>query len=102
MALVEFGPGVLYVTRTDVANSTPINIGFANEFSFDVKVNVKELFGQNQYPLAVAAGTKKITLKAKAAHAQQIHLSLRDNSRFQQTLFAGARSCDKFGKALGA
>jgi hypothetical protein len=75
MGIQEFGPGVLYLTRTDVANSTPVNIGFANEFSFDVKGNIKELFGQNQYPLAVAVGTKKVTLKVKAAQISGLALN---------------------------
>lgn len=65
--LNAFGPGILYVTRTDIQNATPINIGYANEFSSDFSGNVKELYGQNQYPLDVARGTVKITGKAKAA-----------------------------------
>ncbi|KAF2991157.1 hypothetical protein OGR47_02685 [Methylocystis sp. MJC1] len=65
--LNAFGPGILYVTRTDIQNATPINIGYSNEFSTDFSSNVKELYGQNQYPLDVARGTVKITGKAKAA-----------------------------------
>jgi hypothetical protein len=67
MAFAVFGPGALYLTRTDIPNATPINIGYANEFSLDETGEVKELFGQNQYPLAVARGTIKATGKAKAA-----------------------------------
>lgn len=62
-----FGPGSLYVTRTDLTNQTPLNIGFCNEFSIDLSADTKELYGQNQYPLAVARGTIKATGKAKAA-----------------------------------
>jgi hypothetical protein len=65
--LNAFGPGILKITRNDIANATPIDIGYANEFSFDFAGNIKELFGQNQYPLDVARGTVKITGKAKAA-----------------------------------
>ena len=62
-----FGPGILVATRTDIANATPYNIGNAQEFSFDFKANVKELFGQNQLPLDVARGTVKVSGKIKAA-----------------------------------
>src|SRR3974390_323214 len=62
-----FGPGILILTRTDVANSTPVNIGFANEFSIDFSGNIKELFGQNQLPLDAARGTIKVAAKAKSA-----------------------------------
>lgn len=62
-----FGPGYVWATRTDVANSTPINIGYAQELSIDFNANIKELVGQNQYPLDVARGITKIQWKIKAA-----------------------------------
>jgi hypothetical protein len=72
MAFAIFGPGSLYVTRTDVQNSTPVNIGYSQEFSLDESAETKELFGQDQYPLVVARGTIKITGKAKAAELSAI------------------------------
>lgn len=62
-----FGPGFLIGTRTDIANSTPVNIGKANEFSLDFAFNQKELYGQYQFPLTVARGVAKVTGKVKAA-----------------------------------
>jgi hypothetical protein len=62
-----FGPGILILTRTDVANATPVNIGFCNEFSYEMSGDQKELFGQNRLPLLVASGTMKCTGKVKAA-----------------------------------
>lgn len=62
-----FGPGILYITRTDIANSTPVNVGFCQEFSYDLAYTTKELYGQNQFPLLVARGTAKATGKIKAA-----------------------------------
>jgi hypothetical protein len=62
-----FGPGSLYLTRTDITNATPVNIGFANEFSLDETAETKDLYGQLQYPLVTARGTIKATGKAKAA-----------------------------------
>jgi len=67
MAFAVFGPGSLYLTRTDVPNSTPINVGYVQEFSLDESGEDKQLFGSYQYPLAVARGTIKCTGKAKAA-----------------------------------
>lgn len=67
MTMTPFGPGSLYVTRTDIANATPVNIGYAKEFSLDFDPDTKQLYGQNQFPLAVARGTVKSTAKAKAA-----------------------------------
>lgn len=65
--LTAFGPGAIIVTRTDIANSTPVNIGFAQSLNLDISGNLKELFGQNQYPIDVARGTVKITAKINAA-----------------------------------
>lgn len=62
-----FGPGILWLTRTDIANGTPVNVGFVNEFSVDISFDTKQLFGQNQYPLLAARGTAKATGKVKAA-----------------------------------
>lgn len=62
-----FGPGALIVTRTDVANSTPVNIGYAQSMAIDFSGNVKELYGQNEFPLDAARGTVKATAKIKAA-----------------------------------
>jgi hypothetical protein len=62
-----FGPGILWLTRTDLALQTPGNIGFINEFSTDISFETKELFGQNQFALLSARGTAKSTGKMKAA-----------------------------------
>lgn len=65
--VAAFGPGALYVTRTDIANSTPVNIGYAQELTVDLNYNFKELFGQNQFPLVTARSTAKASGKIKAA-----------------------------------
>jgi hypothetical protein len=70
-----FGPGSLYITRTDVATQTPVNIGYAQEFSYDETAEVKELYGQNRYALLTATGTVKATGKIKAATVSGIALN---------------------------
>lgn len=62
-----FGPGSLWVTRTDIANGTPVNIGYVNEFSLDFSFETKQLYGTNQFALLAARGTAKTTGKIKAA-----------------------------------
>lgn len=63
----QFGPGILICTRTDITNGTPVNVGYANEFSIDFAGTTKQLFGQNQLPLVAARGTIKVTGKIKSA-----------------------------------
>lgn len=65
--MYSFGSGVLIGTRTDIANATPVNFGLVQEVTIDEQAGVKELYGQYQYPLAVARGTIKTTGKAKVA-----------------------------------
>lgn len=62
-----FGPGIVIVTRTDLATPVPVNVGYAQELAIDFTGTTKELFGQNQYPLVQARGTIKATGKIKAA-----------------------------------
>ena len=64
-----FGPGILILTRTDLPNQTPYNVGFVNEFSYDFGFDTKQLYGQNQFALLAARGTAKTTGKIKAATA---------------------------------
>lgn len=65
--LAAFGPGILIVTRTDIANAPAVNVGFVQEFSIDTTATNKELYGQKKFPLVVAQGTIKATGKFKAA-----------------------------------
>ena len=62
-----FGPGILIVSRTDIAIPAPVNVGFANEFSIEAAGTTKQLYGQFQWPLAVARGTITGTGKFKSA-----------------------------------
>lgn len=65
--LAIFGPGILIATRTDLTINTPINIGYAQELSFEFSGSNKQLYGQNQLPLVAARATVKPTAKFKAA-----------------------------------
>lgn len=67
MPFAIFGPGIIVVTRTDIANQTPVNVGYAQELSLDLAGSTKQLYGQNQIALVAARGTVKATGKFKAA-----------------------------------
>jgi hypothetical protein len=62
-----FGPGILWLTRTDIVSATPVNVGYINEFSTDFTFETKQLYGQNQFALLAARGTAKTSGKMKAA-----------------------------------
>lgn len=67
MAFAAFGPGILIVTRTDIAVPIAINVGYVQEFSIDLAGTTKSLFGQKQFPLVAARSTIKATGKFKNA-----------------------------------
>jgi hypothetical protein len=70
MALYTFGTGTLFAVRGDIANATPVKFGALQEASVEFSAATKELYGQNQFPLAVARGKAKITGKAKFGQIQ--------------------------------
>ncbi len=59
-----FGSGVLIGTPS---GGSPINFGLAQEVSLNVQATTKALYGQNNFPVAIGAGTRKMTGKAKLA-----------------------------------
>lgn len=89
-----FGSGVLQGFRTDVANSTPVNFGLVQEVQFDLSLTSKELYGQNQFPVAVARGTAKLTGKAKVAAISGLAL----NSFFFGQSIAAGQTATSFGE----
>lgn len=62
-----FGSGLLYGTRNDTTGNTPRRFGTMQDVSIDFDGEIKELYGQFQYPVDVARGKTKITGKAKFA-----------------------------------
>jgi len=71
-----FGSGIMWaiplidIAGNNVATPTPVPFGAMQDVSIDISHTVKELYGQNQYPLAIGRGTAKITGKAKQASIQ--------------------------------
>ena len=69
-----FGSGSCFGTST-AANSTPERFGALQGISLDISFNLKELYGQNNFPLTVARAGGKITGKASNASFQARQLN---------------------------
>ena len=66
---VNFSSGNLYGVRTDsaIAVPDPVFFGVLQDVSLDFDGQLKELYGQSQFPQDVARGQIKVTGKAKTA-----------------------------------
>ena len=67
MAQYEFGSGILYGRSLDNSPATPTRFGVLQGVTIDFAFSQKELYGQKQFPVALARGTAKITGKADFA-----------------------------------
>src|SRR5579859_4294479 len=68
--MFEFGSGTLWgfpAGGNTAANPTPMKFGTLQDVSLDISGDVKQLYGQKQFPEAVACGKGKITGKSKFA-----------------------------------
>lgn len=62
-----FGIGALWGTRNDVSGIGPDQFAILQDNSIDFSFELKELYGQLQFPVDIARGKGKITGKAKMA-----------------------------------
>jgi hypothetical protein len=82
-----FGSGVMTGVRTDVSGTvTPSQFGTLQEGSIEFGASSKALFGQFQFPVAIARGTGNIKGKAKLG---AINARLFNDLFFQGTLAVG-------------
>jgi hypothetical protein len=95
MAVFQFGSGVLLGARTDIANVTPVNFGLIQEVQLDLSFTTKELYGQNQFAIAIARGTAKMTGKAKMAQIS----GLAFNNLFFGMTLSNSYTASSFGEA---
>jgi hypothetical protein len=87
--MFEFGAGSLWgqpVGGNTTLPGTPSFFGTLQDVSLDISGDVKQLYGQKQFPEAVARGKCKITGKAKYAW---INAKQMNDLFFSQTLTAG-------------
>ena len=69
--MFQFGAGTLWgfpVGGNTAASATPTKFGTLQDVSLDISGDVKQLYGQKQFPEAVARGKCKITGKSKFAN----------------------------------
>jgi len=89
MSQFTFGSGVLWgtpltdATGTAIAIPTPVQFGTLQDCSVDISGDIKELYGQNQFAVAVGRGKAKIAGKAKFA---QLNGTLINSLFFGQTM----------------
>jgi hypothetical protein len=95
MAIFQFGSGVLLGARTDVADATPVNFGLVQEVQLDLSYTTKELYGQNQFAIAIGRGTAKMTGKAKMAQIS----GLAFNNLFFGMTMSSSYTASSFGEA---
>src|SRR5690348_2472895 len=95
MAIYSFGSGVLLGQRTDVAGATPVNFGLVQEVQLDLQFTTKELYGQYQFPLAIARGQAKAQAKAKMAQVS----GLAFNALFFGQSLASGQLATSYGEA---
>ncbi len=79
MTEVMFGSGNMFGIPSG-SNPTPAQFGILQNVEIDIAYTLKELYGQNQSPVAVARAAQKITGKASFAQI---------NARAYNTLFVG-------------
>jgi hypothetical protein len=87
--MFEFGSGTLWgfpVGGNTATNPTPMKFGTLQDVSLDISGDVKQLYGQKQFPEAVARGKCKITGKSKFA---VINGKMLNDLFFGQTMGAG-------------
>jgi len=87
--MFEFGAGTLWGFPSGgntAANPTPMKFGTLQDVSLDISGDVKQLYGQKQFPEAVARGKCKITGKSKFA---AINGKMLNDLFFGQTMGTG-------------
>jgi hypothetical protein len=81
-----FGSGLMWGLRNDISPATPYRLGALQDVQIDFKGEIKELYGQFQFPIDVARGKVKVTGKAKLA---EISALAYNNLYFGQTVATG-------------
>lgn len=64
---IGFAAGTLIGTRVDIAGQTPVRFGILQDAQLDFSADLKQLYGQNRYAIALAPGKTKVEIKAKFA-----------------------------------
>jgi hypothetical protein len=95
---LSFGPGVMWGERTDTTGSGigPRQFGLMQDVDITLAFTSKELYGQEQFPAALARGQGKVTGKAKLA---RINVRLYSDIFFGLTAAAGEQTVSQYEAA---
>ena len=98
MTQLSFGPGVMWGERIDAMGSGigPRQFGLMQDVDITYTWTSKELYGQEQFPAALARGQGKITGKAKLA---RINVLLYSDIFFGLTSQAGQQTVSQYEPA---
>lgn len=105
MAQYVFGAGSMYATPlldangNTISNPTPLKLADLQEGSIDLGADMKKLYGQNSFPVAVGVGKRDLGIKIKQA---RVSSRIWNAIFFGQTLAAGiyAVNTDTTGAAI--
>jgi hypothetical protein len=100
-----FGTGALIATPLYDASGTaitvpsPVQFGILQDITVDDSADIKELYGDKQYPVDIGRGKAKLMLKAKAA---MINAELFNSVYYGQGIVAGSDNAiiDTVGSAI--
>src|SRR5579862_4415926 len=82
--IFQIGSGTLFALRTDITGATPIKLGALQDTQIDFSGDLKALYGQNQYALAIGRSKTKIEVRSKFANI--------DGRTWNNTYFGGTLS----------
>jgi len=97
MAIDFFGAGVLFATPTydaqgnAVTLASPIQFGIVQDITIDDSADIKELYGDKQYPVDIGRGKAKLSIKCKQA---SFNATLFNAVYYGQTLTAAYDAID--------
>jgi hypothetical protein len=99
-----FGTPVADVNGNAIANPTPIKIGVMQECTIDIEFTTKQLYGANNFPVAIGRGQGKITGSAKHAQINGLMWSLLFFGQTNPALASGLEGVyiDTVGEAIPA
>ena len=85
---IGFAAGVMIGTSLTASPATPRRFGILQDATLDFSADLKELYGQKRYAIALAPGKTKVSIKAKFAspiiHEDRLYICQRHVFRRSQ------------------
>ena len=87
--VTPFGTGAVFC---QVSGQTPVKLGVLQDIELDLSAGVSELYGQNQFPVAVGRGKAKLSGKAKIGQF--------DVNMFNSLFYGGTLNTTQYRKVI--